>query len=195
MMDMNMGSMGSMGNMGSTGNMGGSAGSGGMGMQGMPNNYSIQGYGAVGSHQGEMVYTNGSGGFITSLLGMLTQVLFVALIVILVVGLVVWLKNNYLKESFAKASSKVSGDPYLKTISVLVLTLLSAIVVFYLLGFLLSGGFSTQGFFTAITVAGLLTFFIKLLTVLFVIALIGFTLSYAKKNLIDIQITKPDQHE
>ncbi|AIQ14405.1 hypothetical protein [Paenibacillus durus] len=127
----------------------------------------------------------GTGSVISGVLSAVTQLLLVALIISLVVGLAVWLKNTYFKESYNKGKQVISNDPMLKTIFVLASTFVGVIIILYLLGILMNGGFHPNriGFVSAWSVAGILTFFVKLLTVLFVVALIAFLYSYVKHNI------------
>lgn len=139
----------------------------------------------TGNYQGmEMEGVSSTGSIISGILGTVTQLLLVALILSLVVGLAIWVKNKYFKESYSKAKTVVGNDPMLKTIFVLATTLIGVIVVLYLLGIVLNGGFNAggMGIVGSWSVAGILTFFVKLLTILFVIALIAFLYNYVKQN-------------
>ncbi|MNP36152.1 hypothetical protein D3C76_1295180 [compost metagenome] len=96
-----------------------------------------------------------------------------------------WLKNTYFKESFHKAKETIRRDPLLRTIVVLASTLIGVILILYVLGILLNGGLSPyhSGLVSTWTVSGILTFFIKVLTILFIIALVAFLFNYVKQNL------------
>ncbi|MDQ0193794.1 hypothetical protein [Paenibacillus wynnii] len=124
-----------------------------------------------------------SGNILGTLFSTLTQLLFVALILSLVVGLAIWLKNTYFKESFNKGKQFINNDPMLKTIFVLASTLVGVIVVLYFLGMLMNGGFNPNqiGFVSSLSVSGILTFFVKLLTLLFIGALIAFLFNYVRQ--------------
>ncbi|MDT3427915.1 MFS family permease [Paenibacillus forsythiae] len=126
-----------------------------------------------------------TGSVIGGILSTVTQLLFVALIISIVVGLAVWLKNAYFKESYNKGKQIINNDPLLKTIVVLAATFIGVIIVLYLLGILMNGGFHPNrvGLVSAWSVAGILTFFVKLLTILFVVALIASLYSYVKQNI------------
>ncbi|MCL6606354.1 MAG: hypothetical protein K6T94_26095 [Paenibacillus sp.] len=144
------------------------------------------GTGVSGSMQGTMeMGTYNSGGVLNGLLSSVTQLLFVALILSLVVGLAIWLKNTYFKESYNKGKQIISNDPMLKMIFVLASTLVGVIVVLYLLGILMNGGVHSNsiGLVSTWSVSGILTFFVKVLTILFVGALIGFLFTYMKQNI------------
>lgn len=139
----------------------------------------------TGNYQGmEMEGVAGTGSVISGILSTVTQLLLVALILSLVVGLAIWVKNKYFKESYSKAKTVIGNDPMLKTIFVLATTLVGVIIVLYLLGIVLNGGFSAggMGLVASWSVAGILTFFVKLLTILFVVALIAFLYNYVKQN-------------
>ncbi|NGM80798.1 hypothetical protein G5B47_00055 [Paenibacillus sp. 7124] len=140
-----------------------------------------------GSVQGSvnMGTYGGTGSVIGGILSTVTQLLLVALIISIVVGLAVWLKNAYFKESYNKGKQVINNDPLLKTIVVLAATFVGVIIVLYLLGILVNGGFQPNriGLVSAWSVAGILTFFVKLLTILFVVALIAFLYSYVKQNI------------
>lgn len=139
----------------------------------------------TGNYQGmEMEGVAGTGNVISGILSTVTQLLLVALILSLVVGLAIWVKNKYFKESYSKAKTVIGNDPMLKTIFVLATTLVGVIIVLYLLGIVLNGGFSAggMGLVASWSVAGILTFFVKLLTILFVVALIAFLYNYVKQN-------------
>lgn len=142
--------------------------------------------GVSGSVQGTMeMGTYSSGGVLSGLLSTVTELLFVALILSLVVGLAVWLKNTYFKESYNKGKQVITNDPMLKMIFVLASTLVGVIVVLYLLGILMNGGVNSNhiGLVSTWSITGILTFFVKLLTIVFVGALIGFLFTYVKKNI------------
>lgn len=133
----------------------------------------------------------GTSSVLGGLLSTVTQLLFVALIISLVIGFAVWLKNTYFKESFYKAKETIRRDPLLRTIVVLASTLIGVIVILYVLGILLNGGLSPyhSGLVSTWTVSGILTFFVKVLTILFIIALAAFLFNYAKQNLSGISVT------
>ncbi|AHV97486.1 hypothetical protein [Paenibacillus sabinae] len=140
-----------------------------------------------GSVQGSvnMGTYGGTGNVISGILSTVTQLLLVALVISLVVAFAVWLKNAYFKESYNKGKQVINNDPLLKTIVVLAATFIGVIIVLYLLGILVNGGFQSNriGLVSAWSVAGILTFFVKLLTILFVVALIAFLYSYVKQNI------------
>lgn len=147
----------------------------------------------TGNYQGSMEMEGAArtGSVISGILTTVTELLLVALILSLVVGLAVWVKNKYFKESYSKAKTVIGNDPMLKTIFVLATTLIGVIFVLYLLGIVLNGGFSTggMGIVASWSVAGILTFFVKLLTILFIIALIAFLYNYVKQNVNHSTIT------
>ncbi|MEK5357948.1 hypothetical protein [Paenibacillus sp. FSL L8-0709] len=146
----------------------------------------MSGAGVSGSVQGTMeMGTYSSGGVLSGLLSTVTELLLVALILSLVVGLAVWLKNTYFKESYNKGKQVITNDPMLKMIFVLASTLVGVIVVLYLLGILMNGGVNSNhiGLVSTWSITGILTFFVKLLTIVFVGALIGFLFTYVKKNI------------
>ncbi|MCL6606108.1 MAG: hypothetical protein K6T94_24850 [Paenibacillus sp.] len=152
----------------------------------MDNSSMSSGFNFSGNVEGVMGAGNyNSGGVMSSLLSTLTQLLFVVLILSIVIGLAVWLKNKYFKESFDKGKQFISNDPMLKTIFVLASTLVGVLVVLYLLGVLMNGGFNPNqiGLVSSLSVSGIITFFIKVLTVLFVVALIAFLYNYVKQNI------------
>ncbi|MFD1774778.1 hypothetical protein [Paenibacillus rhizophilus] len=140
-----------------------------------------------GSVQGsvDMGTYGGTGSVISGILSTVTQLLLVALIISLIVGIAVWLKNAYFKESYNKGKQVISNDPMLKTIFILAATFVGVIIVLYLLGILMNGGFNPNrmGIVSSWSVSGILTFFVKLLTILFVVALIASLYSYVKQNI------------
>ncbi|MNN31964.1 hypothetical protein D3C81_1456710 [compost metagenome] len=154
-------------------------------MMDMNNSSTMTGTSVSDSMQGTMDIGTSSGGVLSGLLLTVTELLFVALILSLVVGLAVWLKNTYFKESYNKGKQIISNDPMLKMIFVLASTLVGVIVVLYLLGILMNGGLNPNhtGWVSTWTVSGILTFFVKVLTILFVGALIGFLFTYVKQNM------------
>ncbi|WP_054939797.1 hypothetical protein [Paenibacillus ihuae] len=154
-------------------------------MMDMNNSTTMTGVSSSGSMQGTMDMGTSSGGVLSGLLSTVTELLFVVLILSLVVGLAVWLKNTYFKESYNKGKQIISNDPMLKMIFVLASTLVGVIVILYLLGILMNGGVNSNqiGFVSAWSVSGILTFFVKILTILFVGALIGFLFTYVKQNM------------
>ncbi|MEK5357966.1 hypothetical protein [Paenibacillus sp. FSL L8-0709] len=152
----------------------------------MDNSSMSSGFSVSGNVEGIAGMGNyNSGGVMSSLLSGLTQLLFVVLILSIIVGLAVWLKNKYFKESFDKGKQFISNDPMLKTIFVLASTLVGVLIVLYLLGVLMNGGFNPNqiGLVSSLSVSGIITFFIKVLTVLFVVALIAFLYNYVKQNI------------
>jgi len=142
------------------------------------------GFRVSGSAEGMMGAGNyNSGGVMSGLLSGLTQLLVVVLILSLAIGLGVWVKNKYFKESFNRGKEFISNDPMLKTIVVLASTLLGVLVVLYLLGILMNGGFYPNqiGLISSLSVSAKITFFIILLTILMIMALIAFLFSYVKQ--------------
>lgn len=154
-------------------------------MMDMSNSSTMTGTSVSGSMQGTMDMGTSSGGVLSGLLSTVTELLFVALMLSLVIGLAVWLKNTYFKESYNKGKQIITNDPMLKMIFVLASTLVGVIVVLYLLGILMNGGVNPNhiGLVSTWSVSGILTFCVKVLTILFVGALIGFLFTYVKKSM------------
>ncbi|MCX8131820.1 MAG: hypothetical protein N3I35_17205 [Clostridia bacterium] len=147
-------------------------------------------------HMGGMAGT-GYGYSIDTLLGgflmLLIKLLLAVLIIAVVVGIVMWIKNIFLKDSTGGTQffQSIKNDPVLKTISIITIAVLGIILLFALLGSF--GGVGVRygmeshvgrygGFSPVFSVAGLLSLLIRVLTFILVISLILALLGYLKKQ-------------
>ncbi|MCX7746545.1 MAG: hypothetical protein N2645_06610 [Clostridia bacterium] len=163
-------------------------------------------------HMGNM---SGMGGYGTSLdtflgglLILLVKLFMVVLVIAVIIGIGVWIKNTFQDAwrgmqqsettSFKNAKPNqlfqtISSDPILKTVSVITIAVIGVILLLSLLGSFtglslgLGGsmgghGGMIGGFSAALSIAGLLTLLIKVLSFVLVISLILALAAYIKKQ-------------
>lgn len=153
-------------------------------------------------HMGGMGSMGGTGygysldTFLGGLLILLVKLLMVVLVIAVIVGVGVWIKNTFFKNTTVNTQfiQTINKDPILKTISVVTLAILGIILIFALLGSFTNpgmgygigghgmGGYGYGGFSAALSIGGLLNLLIKVLSFVLVISLILALFAYIKKQ-------------
>lgn len=135
--------------------------------------------------QNMMSYTSYNG-FLTSLLGLLIKILFIIFIISIIIGVSLWIKNNYFKN--INFTQYVNKNPITK----LVVGVIAAIFILFLLLYFFSyltgsnygyGMGSMGGYGVTFNFAGIIIFLFKALTFIFVITLIVSLVAYMIKQL------------
>ncbi|MCX7923091.1 MAG: hypothetical protein N3B21_13935 [Clostridia bacterium] len=149
-------------------------------------------------HMGGMGSTDGYGTSLDAFLGgmllLLVKFLMVVLVIAVIIGAGVWIKKTFFKNANTnQLFQAVKSDPILKTVSVITLGVIGVIFLLALLGGLtgtgmgMGGGMTSHGsmlggFSTALSISGLLTLLIRILSFVLVISLILALAAYLKKQ-------------
>lgn len=153
-------------------------------------------------HMGGMGNMGGAGygysidTFLGGLLLLLVKLLMVALVIAVIIGVGVWIKNTFFKNTAATNTQflqYINKDPVLKTVSVITLAVLGIILIFAILGSFTNpgmgygmGGYHAMGgyggFNAALSIRGLLDLLIKVLSFVLVLSLILALAAYIKKQ-------------
>lgn len=130
-------------------------------------------------------------GFLAGLLVLLIKLLMVALVIAVIVGIFIWLRNNLFSNTNSQFVQTLKNDPIVKTaLAVTGVVLLIMLVMGLIAGLANPGigsGFETgymMGNYNSTTIGiyGVLSLFVKLLSFIFVIALILALLAFVKKQ-------------
>lgn len=131
-------------------------------------------------------------GLISGLLVLLVKILMILLVAAVIVGVFVWVRNNFFKNTNSNIMQSIKNDPILKTISVVTLAIIGIILVFALLGsFDQTGmGFSGHagnfsfgfGYNSMYSITGLLTILVKVLMFILIVSLILAAATYLKNQ-------------
>lgn len=153
---------------------------------------------SMGDHMDMGSMSSGGGygytlnGLVSGLLILLVKILMVLLVAAVIVGVFVWLKNNFFKNMNFNIMQSIKNDPILKTISVVTLAIIGIILVFALLGsFNQTGmGFSGHagnytfgfGYNSMYSITGLLMILVKVLMFILIVSLILAAVTYLKNQ-------------
>ncbi|MFZ5986449.1 MAG: hypothetical protein ACOYWZ_04895 [Bacillota bacterium] len=150
-------------------------------------------------HMGNMSGMSGYGTSLDTFLGglliLLVKLLMVALVIAVIIGIGVWIKNTFFKNAnTSELLRAVNNDPILKTVSVITIAVIGVIFLLALLGSITGPGFGwggsfgghsgmIGGFSTQLSIAGLLNLLMKVLTFVLVASLIMALAAYIKKQI------------
>lgn len=130
-------------------------------------------------------------GFLAGLLMLLVKLLMVALVLAVIIGIVMWIKNNFFKNTDSQFLQTIKNDPIIKTVTAITIAILGIILVMSLIGsfngqgmmgYGYSSGAMMGGYYGAFSMYGLLSLLIKILSFVLVISLILALLAYLKKQ-------------
>lgn len=151
----------------------------------------------MGGNHMDMGNMGGSSGFtlsglISGLLVLLVKILMVLLVAAVIIGIIVWLRNNFFKNTNFNIMKSIKNDPILKTISVVTIAIIGIILLFALMGSFSqnsmgygghSGNFGFDfGYNPMYGIAGLLTILVKILMFILVVSLILAAVTYLKNQ-------------
>lgn len=117
--------------------------------------------------------------FFNGLIGLLFNLLMVALIIAVFVALGIWIKNTFFKNTNFKALP-IFNDPLVKPIIIIFGALLGLIVLFGILQG--TFGYSYSSYNLALSLYGLISLLIKVITVVLIISIILALAVYVKKQ-------------
>lgn len=145
--------------------------------------------GSMGSGGGYGYTLNG---LISGLLVLLVKILMVLLVAAVIVGVFVWIKNNFFKNTKLNIMQSIKNDPILKTISVVTLVIIGIVLVFALLGSFNQTGMGVSGhagnfsfgfgYNSMYSIAGLLMILVKVLMFILIVSLILAAVTYLKNQ-------------
>lgn len=128
--------------------------------------------------------------FLAGLLILLVKLLIVILVIAVIIGIVMWIKNNFFKNTNLQFMQIIKNDPILKAVTaitvailgiILVLSLISGISGQGMMGYGISVG-TMGGFNSTLSIYGLLSLLIKVLSFVLIISLILSLLAFLKKQ-------------
>jgi multisubunit Na+/H+ antiporter MnhB subunit len=147
--------------------------------------------GDMGS-QSMMGYSNSFDNLLSGLFSLLIKFLIIALIVILLIGMFVWIKNNFFKS--VNLTTYINQNPIIKSILGLTVAIFGLLILFYLYNYLFNPGMgysynfnimngnSSNVFNGTLAITGIITFLVKVLMYVFAITLIISLAAYFKKQ-------------
>jgi len=138
--------------------------------------------------------TNGYslGPTISALLYLVTKVLIIVLAVVVVLGVVVWIRDNLLKNDSSRIVQNIKSDPLLKAISVITLAVIGLVLLFTVLNSIMTPSLNSNfnmgnsqtnmfgGYNPTMGIEGLLVMLVKVLMSVLVISLILAGFMYVK---------------
>ncbi|MGE5404910.1 MAG: hypothetical protein ACM3PP_08215 [Candidatus Saccharibacteria bacterium] len=131
-------------------------------------------------------YGYGGSGLLGWLLVFLTKILMVVLVLAVIVGIVIWIKNTFFIGN-SQFMQSINNDPVMKTISVITIAILGIVLISALFSGLAQPGFGAGfgmgfGFNPAFSLAGLLMLLVKVLVFILVVSLILAGAAYLKNQ-------------
>jgi hypothetical protein len=135
--------------------------------------------------QNMMSYTSYDG-FLTSLLGLLIKILFIIFIISIIIGVSLWIKNNYFKN--INFTQYVNQNPITKLVVGIIAAIFILFFLLYFFSYLTGSNYgyglgSMGGYGVTFNFAGIIIFLFKALTFIFVITLIVSLVAYMIKQL------------
>lgn len=142
--------------------------------------------------QNMMGYNSSFDGLLSGLFVLLIRFLIIALIVILLIGMFMWIKNNFFKG--VNLSNYMNQNPIIKSILGITAAIFGLFILFYLFNYFVNPGMgysynlnimngnTSGGFNGTLAITGIITFLIKVLMYVFVITLIISLAAYFKKQ-------------
>lgn len=129
-------------------------------------------------------------GFLAGLLVLLVKLLMVALVVAIIIGIIIWIKNNFFNNTNSQIMQTIKNDPIIKTVLAITGAVLVIILVLSLIagltnqgmGFGTGNGSMMGNYNSTISIYGILSLFIKLLSFIFIISLMLAILAFIKKQ-------------
>jgi len=153
---------------------------------------------SMGEHSDMASMSSGGGygytlnGLISGLLVLLVKILMVLLVAAVIVGVFIWLKNNFFKNTNFNIMQSIKKDPLLKTISVVTLAIIGIVLVSALLGSFNQTGMGVSGhagnfsfgfgYNSMYSITGLLMILVKVLMFILVVSLILAAVTYLKNQ-------------
>ena len=147
------------------------------------------GYGNMGSMNGYGYSGYSLNGFLLSSLVLLVKLLIVVLVIAVIVGIDMWVKNNFFRNYDAQIFSAIKNDPIIKTVTVITLAVLGLILLICLIsnftnqgmGYGIYGG-QMGGYVSIFSIYWILALLIKALSFVLVVSLICALAAYVKKQ-------------
>jgi len=142
--------------------------------------------------QNMMGYNSSFDGLLSGLFVLLIKFLIIALIVVLLIGMFMWIKNNFFKG--VNLSTYMNQNPIIKSILGIAAVIFGLFILFYLFNYFINPGMgysynlnmmngnTSGGFNGTLAITGIITFLIKALMYVFVITLIISLAAYFKKQ-------------
>lgn len=120
------------------------------------------------------------GGTFSTLLLLLTKLLIIVLAVLVILGVIAWVRDNFLKNKESKLMQNVNEDPILKAVVVITASVIGLVLVFTLLSSL----FNTGGMYYnhILNMTSIIMILIKLLMFILVISLVLAGVMYFKNQ-------------
>jgi hypothetical protein len=133
-----------------------------------------------------MMSSTSYNGFLPGLLGLLIKILFIILIVSIIIGVSLWIKNNFFKN--VSFTQYVNQNPITKSIVGIIASIFILFLLIYFFSYLTGNNYgygmsSMGGYGIAINFTGIIIFLFKALTFFFVITLTISLVAYMIKQL------------
>ena len=129
-------------------------------------------------------------GFLAGLLVLLVKFLMVALVIAIIIGIIIWIKNNFFNNTNSQFLQTLKNDPIIKIVLAITAAVLLIILVMSLIagltnqgmGFGAENGLMMSSYNSTISIYGILSLFIKILSFIFIISLMLAILAFIKKQ-------------
>lgn len=137
-------------------------------------------------------YNYSLGGSISTLLYLIIKLMIVVLAVVIVLGVIVWVRDNLFKNDSSKIVKDIKNDPLLKVVTVITLAIVGIVFLFAIINGILNPGVSGSmgngmehqggyiGYNPMYGISGILFLLIRALMFILVISLVLAGLTYLK---------------
>lgn len=127
-------------------------------------------------------YSYSLGNTFTTLLLLITKLLTIVLSVVIILGVITWIRDSFLKNKNTKFMQDINEDPILKAVVVITGAVIGVSLVFTVLSNLFNANLTVGGayFNHLLTMTGIIMLLIKLLMFIFVASLVLAGIMYFK---------------
>ncbi|MDS1029275.1 hypothetical protein RDV78_01990 [Bacillota bacterium LX-D] len=143
-----------------------------------------------GEHMAMGGYGYSLGSLLTGLLALLIKFFMLILVVALVAGLVIWIKNNFFKDNKQQIINYINADPILKIVTVIGISVIGIVVILMLVNSFMQPltGYNMNmhtnmgmGYTTAFSFSSIFILLINILSIVLIISLIFALIAYVKR--------------
>lgn len=126
------------------------------------------------------------GGTISALLFLITKLLIIILAIVVIAGVITWIRDNFIKNNNSKLMKDINNDPVLKSVAVITCSIIGLVIFFSILNSLIHPGTSldlaTAVYSPTLGMSGVLMILIRVLMCIFIVSLVLAAIVYFKNQ-------------
>lgn len=133
-------------------------------------------------------YNYSFGGLLSSVLMLLVNLFMILLVVVVILGIIAWVRETFFKGGTIQLPKALGNDPLIKSVTVITLAILGLVLIAALFNGMMNPGYGGRGgnlfygFNPVLSIVGVLSLLIRLLTFVLIISLILAVIIYLKNQ-------------